>query len=69
MSKLPTPSWSFGQRVYLRANADFVGFVTGYLFRVASSVVYLVSWSDGDEREHWEFELSVEKGLEGVNET
>lgn len=64
--KLPTPIFSFGQRVYLKANTDFTGLVTGYLFRPQTSIVYLISWSDGETREHWDMELTTEKGIDGV---
>lgn len=66
--KLPTPSFPYGQRVYLRTNSDFAGLVVGYLFRPSTSIAYLISWSDGESREHWDFELSTEKGIDGVEE-
>lgn len=66
MIKLPSPTWPYGQRLYLRANSDFVGLVTGYVFRPGTSISYLIAWSDGDEREHWDFELTAEKGIDGV---
>ncbi len=66
--KLPTPAFPYGAHVYMVVNSDYRGQVTGYLLRPNTSISYLVSWSDGEEREHWDYELSTTKMLDGVED-
>jgi len=49
-----------GQIVYMRINQDMEGMVTGITFR-PSGVTYEVTWSDFEERVHFECELVTEK--------
>ena len=37
------------------------GVVSGYIIRPPNTMLYLVRWSDGNEAEHYDMELSVDK--------
>jgi hypothetical protein len=57
--------------VYLRANAEMCGSVTGYIVRQGCPVQYLITWGiDVGEQAHWEGELTAERvfGTGGENE-
>lgn len=59
MSKLPIPTYSIGSIVYLRANHEQKGMITGYVVRGGGVILYLVTWGDPiTETEHWSCELS-----------
>lgn len=49
-----------GQTVYLAVNAEQQGMVTGILFR-PNGFAYYVTFADGQERTHYEMELTAEK--------
>ena len=59
--KMPTPKFEFGQIVYLKVDKEDGGMVTGYLIRPNGGLVYLVTWSNAEEKDHWEIELTGEK--------
>lgn len=60
MSKLPVPRWEMGTLLYLRANPESVGMVTGYLYRPGPVLLYVMGWTDRED-DRWEQELTEEK--------
>ncbi len=67
--KLPTPRWDIGTVLYLRVAAEEGGMLTGYVIRPGGVMSYLITWGDGDEKTHWEVELTSEKVYAGGGET
>lgn len=61
MPKIPVPKFEIGSTVYHLTNPDEKGMVTGYSVRHFGISHYYVVWSDGDEKDHMEIELSEEK--------
>lgn len=49
-----------GDTVYLAVNAEQKGMVTGIVFR-PMGCAYYVTFADGQERTHYEIELTTEK--------
>ncbi len=67
--KMPVAKWEIGQLVYLKANTDWSGYVTGFVVRAGSTLQYLVSYpGDGGEQSHFEFELSEDKPYGAIGE-
>lgn len=62
MSK-PRPRFALESIVYLRVAPEEGGMVTGIVERPGNVHVYLVTWSDGDEKCHWEAELTNERSF------
>jgi hypothetical protein len=61
----PVPEIPLETIVYLKANADYKGMVTGYIVRPQGGIIYLVTWgSDGLEQQHWECELTDTKSFD-----
>ncbi len=54
--------WDISTLVYLRANADMAGIITGVIVR-RDGHHYLVVWGDHEESIHYEFELLDEKPM------
>lgn len=65
--KLPTPAFDLGATVYQRTVPEGgAGMVTGILARPGGALLYLVTWgveSCEAETQHWECELTTEKGF------
>lgn len=58
---LPLPKFPIETPVYLKVDTEGgAGTVTGLLIR-PHGLVYMVTWADGEERQHYEFELTQEK--------
>ena len=53
-------AFTLGQIVYFRLKPESAGMVTGIIFR-SSGTSYLVTWSDFEERSHFECEITSEK--------
>lgn len=65
-----SPRYDSFTLVYLRANPDICGTVTGYLLRANCPAQYLVTWGgDMGETSHWEQELTDEKQYSGNGES
>lgn len=58
-----TCKFEIAQQVYLKADNDMVGIVTGILFR-PSGIEYCVSWKSLTEKWHYDIELVAEKSLD-----
>ena len=60
-------AFTIGQTVYQKTAPESPpGIVTGILERPGGAVLYLVTWDIercADETQHWEVELTVEKGF------
>lgn len=61
-----TPTFSIGETVWHRCDTECPGIVTGYLVRSGGHLLYLVCWG-GEETSHYEFELTDERPIDGVN--
>lgn len=65
--KLPHIAFDLGTTVYQRAaQEEGGGIVTGILLRPGGGVLYLVSWCVErcpEETQHWESELTTERGF------
>lgn len=59
-----TTKFALAQLVYLRANSDWAGIVTGILLRPDGAFCYFVTWGDHEETQHFECELTDEKDFE-----
>lgn len=57
---MDTLKFHIGDIVYLQINPDRQGMVTGILFR-PTWFVYYITFADGNERTHYEIELTTEK--------
>ena len=57
---LDTLGFHLGETVYLRVNTDQVGMITGIVFR-PNGIAYYATFADGQERTHFECELTTEK--------
>ncbi len=70
--KLPIPRWELGTVLYQKVDPETGGMLTGYSIRPGSAtsytITYVISWGDGEERCHWEFELTDEKTYSGSAE-
>lgn len=64
--RMPSPRYEPYALVYLRANGDMCGAITGYLVGPTGTLQYLVTWGDDcGESAHWEGELTTEKSFGG----
>lgn len=54
--------FELGQLLYLRANMEFAGVVSGLIIRPGLAT-YLVTWGDHEQTEHLECELLAEKAF------
>ena len=62
MVKVDTVEYQFDEIVYLRVNEDKKCMVTGFIFR-PGCVLYIISWSDLGEKEHYASELTRERSF------
>lgn len=61
---LPRPTFYFHQRVFLKVG-ELQGMVRTILY-APGHVLYGVMWEDGEERYHYEAELSESRAYEGA---
>jgi hypothetical protein len=59
--RMPTAKFELGTTVFLRVAPEDAGMVTGYTIRFGPTLTYLITWGDGEERTHWEMELTSER--------
>lgn len=53
------PAFWFGDVVYLKVDEDHAcGMVTGLIVSPNDSYLFVVSWADGQDSKHYDFELS-----------
>lgn len=53
--------FQLGEMVYLKANENFAGILTGITLRPNNGIIYHVTWQDSCERTHYDVELSAER--------
>ena len=58
----PKPIYQIGQTIYHRADDESRGIITGIIIR-PGHFLYSVVWSDREEMQHYEMELSDERGF------
>ena len=59
---MDTLKFHIGDIVYLQINPDHPGMITGILFR-PNWCIYYITFDDGNERCHYEIELTTEKAF------
>lgn len=58
-----TTAFDLGDLVYLKADPEARGMITGIILRPSNHYVYYVTWGDHEETVHHEVELTDEKGF------
>ena len=58
----PKPIYQIGQTIYHRADGESRGIITGITIRPGHFIYYVV-WGDREEMQHYEMELSDERGF------
>lgn len=58
----PRPIYQIGQTIYHRVDGESRGIITGIIIR-PDHFIYYVVWGDRMEMQHYEMELSDERGF------
>ena len=53
--------WDLGQMVWLKVQPEMKGMITGIVVRSGPSILYFITWNDGEESMHYEMEVTEEK--------